>query len=169
VQLPSNEQGVRLANRFDVLPREERWRRLWMAGPAAAPPSPAPLLAGDGPPQMASWNAIALTEQKVHELLDMAVATATLVVAVQEIGVAPAGRPRRRVGGAVQLLLVWCPQGRRPKGRGVSFLVHASLRASVALQREPLATADNHLELAWLRVQLKRRRESTQHLYIASV
>jgi hypothetical protein len=52
-----------------------------VAGPAAAPPSPAPRLAADGSLQMASWNATALTEQKVHELLD--VTTATLVVAVR--------------------------------------------------------------------------------------
>jgi hypothetical protein len=36
-------------------------------------------------------NATALTERKVHELLDKAVATGTLMVAVQEIGAAPVG------------------------------------------------------------------------------
>jgi hypothetical protein len=88
---------------------------------------------------MASWNATALTEQKVHELLDKAVATTTLVVAVQEIGAAPAGH----VGAwAARYIYCWFgvprPGGR--KGGGSGFLVHASLRASVALQREPLAT-----------------------------
>jgi hypothetical protein len=60
----------------------ERWHRVpvppsmaayMVAGLAAAPPSPAPRLAADGPLQMASWNATALTEQKMHELLDKAV------------------------------------------------------------------------------------------------
>jgi hypothetical protein len=93
------------------------WRRMWWRGRRRRPPR--------WPP---GWplarNATTLTEHKVHELLDRAVSTATLVVAVQEIGAAPAGHVPGCVGGAVQLLLVWGLQARGPQGRGIGFLVH---------------------------------------------
>jgi hypothetical protein len=122
VGLLSGEQSVRLANRFDVLPREERCPDTAadvVAGPAVAPPALAPRLAADGPQQMASWNATALTEQKVHELLDKAVATATLVVAVQEIGAAPAGH----VGAwAARYNYCWFPGRGAARARGSASL-----------------------------------------------
>jgi hypothetical protein len=76
-------QALLLSNAFAALSPEEQCPHAAGdvgAGPAAVPRAPADMRPTDGGMRVATWNATALTEPKVHELLDKAVATATLVV-----------------------------------------------------------------------------------------
>jgi hypothetical protein len=83
--LPDGGLGACDLNRFAALQPEERCPDTAgdvAAGPGVAPRRPPVLPAAGDCLRLATWNATALTEHKVHELLDKAAGAATLVVAV---------------------------------------------------------------------------------------
>ena len=136
-------------------------RRPPQARQRSKPAASAPLI-------LATWNATALTPTKTHELLSLASKAHVLVIAVQETWENKKWQPPQIIANEYNYTWCGCPRAGQAGG-GVGFFVHNSIRDCVTFKQEPRAQQDNSLEMMWLQLHLKHRKQRCQQLSVASV